>query len=183
MKVGSVDSTICTPACSAAMASVAALTAAAGSGAPVPPVPPPEGPPELPPEGVPVPEGELDACEELLPDVACRDVAAALVAAFVAALVVLLVVVDDDAYVCWSVWYWAMAAVYVALSASTAFCSGVALIDAKGSPAVTASPGFTSTAVTVPVVGKLALAWLTWWTVPDRASACVMVPAAAVTVR
>jgi hypothetical protein len=146
-------------------------------------VPPPEGPPELPPEGVPVPEGEVDPCAELLLDVAGRDVAALLVAAFVAALAALLVVVDEDASVCWSVWYWAMAAVYVALSASTAFCSGVALIDAKGSPAVTASPGLTSTAVTTPLVGKLALAWLTWWTVPDRESACVIVPAPAVTVR
>jgi hypothetical protein len=193
-KTGSVVSTVWTPVCSAAMASVAALTAAAGSVAPVPPELPPEGlpvppelppeglpvPPVLPPEGVPVPEGEaLDACEELVLEIACRDVEAALVAAFFA----LLVVVDDDASVCWSVWYWAIAAVYVALSANTASCSGVALIEAKGSPAVTVSPGLTSTAVTTPLVGKLALAWLTWWTVPDRVSACVRAPAAAVTVR
>jgi hypothetical protein len=73
--------------------------------------------------------------------------------------------------------------VYVALSASTAFCSGVALIDAKASPAVTVSPGLTLTAVTIPLVGKLTLACATWCTVPESDSSCVTVPAAAVTVR
>ena len=49
----------------------------------------------------------------------------------VVALDVLLVVVDEDAYVCWSVWYWEIADLYAASAASTAFCSGVLLIDAR----------------------------------------------------
>lgn len=172
MKVGSVDSTVSIPVCSAAMASVAALTAAVGSVVVVAPV--------LPPDGVAVPEGDaLDDGVELVLAVAGCDVEAALVATFV----VLLVVVDEDASVCWSVWYWAIAAVYVALSARTAFCSGVALIDANASPAVTVSPALTLTPVTVPLVGKLTLACVTWWTVPDSDSTWVTVPAAAVTVR
>jgi len=149
MNVGSVVSTVSIPVCSAAMASVAALTAAVGSVVVVAPVLPPEGVAVT--DGVAVPEGDaLDAGAELVVAVAGCDVEAALVAAFV----VLLVVVDDDASVCWSVWYWAIAAVYVALSASTAFCSGVALIDASASPAVTVSPAFTLTEVTVPLVGS-----------------------------
>ena len=123
------------------MASVAAFTAAAGSveppGAPVPPVPPP------------------DACDELVPDVDCRE------DEVVAALDVLLVVVDDDAYVCWSVWYADIADLYAASAASTAFCSGVLLIDASASPTVTVSPALTLTAVTIPLVGKLTLACVT----------------------
>ena len=48
-----------------------------------------------------------------------------------AALDVLLVVVDDDAYVCWSVWYADIADLYAASAARTAFWSGVLLIDAS----------------------------------------------------
>jgi hypothetical protein len=48
----------------------------------------------------------------------------------VAALVLL--VLDDEAYVCWSVWYCEIADLYAASAARTAFCSGVALIDANG---------------------------------------------------
>jgi hypothetical protein len=112
------------------MASVAAFTAAAGSveppGAPVPPVPPPDG--------VPVPEGApLDACDELVPEVDGREdeLVTAFGAPLVAALDVLLVVVDDDAYVCWSVWYADIADLYAASAARTAFWSGVLLIDAS----------------------------------------------------
>src|SRR5450756_3035294 len=119
MKIGRLVSTVCTPVCSAAMASVAAFTAAAGSveppGAPVPPVPPPDG--------VPVPDGApLEACDELVPVVACRD----------AEVVAALAVVDDaEAYVCWSVWYADIADLYAASAARTAFCRGVLLIDAR----------------------------------------------------
>src|SRR5664279_2013291 len=96
------------------MASVAAFTAAAGSveppGAPVPPAP------------LPVPDGApLDACDELV---------TAFGALSVAAFDVLLVV-DDDAYVCWSVWYADIADLYAASAARTAFWSGVLLIDAS----------------------------------------------------
>jgi hypothetical protein len=142
-KIGSCVSTVVTPACSAVMASVAALTAAAGSVAP-----PPPGPPGPPPEGVPVLEGAPLEAPELVPVVALDvDVVAALV----------LLVLEDEAYVCWSVWYWEIADLYAASAARTAFCSGVALIDASAWPAATVSPALTLTAVTVPLVGKLTL--------------------------
>ena len=106
---------------SAASASVAALTAAAGSVAPpVPPAPPPVPP---------VPEGApLDACDELVPDVADRDEEAVVAAA---RAVVLAVVDDAEAYVCWSVWYADIADLYAASAARTAFWSGVLLIEAS----------------------------------------------------
>jgi hypothetical protein len=107
------------------MASVAAFTAAAGSvGPPGAPVPPPDGVPVL--DGAP-----LDA-DELGPEVDGRDdeLVTAFGAMLVAALDVLLVV-DDEASVCWSVWYADIADLYAASAASTAFCSGVLLIDAS----------------------------------------------------
>jgi len=127
------------------MASVAAFTAAAGSL-----VPPPLGPPVPPADGLPLPDGgPLDAGDELVAGAAGR------AADVVAALVV--VVVVDEAYVCWSVWYWEMADLYAASAARTAFCSGVALIDASAWPAAPVSPALTLTAVTIPLVGKLTL--------------------------
>jgi hypothetical protein len=120
MKVGSAEFTVATPVCNAAMASVAALTAAAGSVTP----PPPPGPPVPPPDGVPVPDGApLDGCDELVPVVA-REVDV------VAALVVLLEL-DDEAYVCWSVWYCEIADLYAASAARTALYNGVLLIEAS----------------------------------------------------
>src|SRR5664279_4857217 len=120
------------------MASVAAFTAAAGSVEPPgAPVPPPDGVPVLDgapvPDGVPVPDGApLDACDELVPEVDGRE--DVLVTAFgalsVAAFDVLLVV-DDEANVCWSVWYEEIADLYAASAARTAFWSGVLLIDAS----------------------------------------------------
>jgi hypothetical protein len=72
-----------------------------------------------------VPDGApLDGGDELLPDVDCR-------ADEVVAALDVLVVLDEEAYVSWSVWYWEIADLYAASAASTAFCSGVLLIDAR----------------------------------------------------
>jgi hypothetical protein len=79
-----------------------------------------------------VPDGAPLDADELAPEVDGREdeLVTAFGALLVAALDVLLVV-DDEASVCWSVWYADIADLYAASAASTAFCSGVLLIDAS----------------------------------------------------
>jgi hypothetical protein len=111
---------------------------------------------------------DMDAFVADVALVVCAEVAA--VAVPVVALLVVLAVwlASSVARVCWST-------ATAAASEVTCCCSAVVLRVAIVWPAVTLSPTWTLTALTVPAIGKDAVAWLTGLSVPTEVRAWLTV--------